>query len=94
MSGLQKSGDWFAGANGPFCSSRCRLIDLGRWLGGGHVIFEPLHPEHFEKYAGLRRADIWICPKRNEFCKWENETNNLFFTGRWCAEFIRARATH
>ena len=22
----------------PFCSSRCRMIDLGRWLGGGYVI--------------------------------------------------------
>jgi endogenous inhibitor of DNA gyrase (YacG/DUF329 family) len=24
---------WF-----PFCSSRCRLIDLGRWLGGDYRI--------------------------------------------------------
>jgi endogenous inhibitor of DNA gyrase (YacG/DUF329 family) len=22
----------------PFCSSRCRLIDLGRWLGGSYRI--------------------------------------------------------
>jgi endogenous inhibitor of DNA gyrase (YacG/DUF329 family) len=22
----------------PFCSARCRLIDLGRWLGQGYVI--------------------------------------------------------
>jgi endogenous inhibitor of DNA gyrase (YacG/DUF329 family) len=22
----------------PFCSARCRLIDLGRWLGEGYVI--------------------------------------------------------
>jgi hypothetical protein len=52
MSGLQKSGGCFAGACGPFCSSRCRLIDLGRWRGGGRVISEPLRPEYFEKYAG------------------------------------------
>lgn len=22
----------------PFCSRRCRDVDLGRWLGGGYVI--------------------------------------------------------
>jgi endogenous inhibitor of DNA gyrase (YacG/DUF329 family) len=22
----------------PFCSDRCRLIDLGRWLGGRYTI--------------------------------------------------------
>jgi len=49
----KKKGDWFAGTCGPFCSRRCKLIDLGKWLGGEHVISEPLCPEHFEKYADL-----------------------------------------
>ncbi len=49
----KKSGDWFAGPYGPFCSHRCKLIDLGKWLGGEHAISEPLKPEHFEKYAEL-----------------------------------------
>jgi hypothetical protein len=22
----------------PFCSERCKMADLGRWLGGGYVI--------------------------------------------------------
>jgi endogenous inhibitor of DNA gyrase (YacG/DUF329 family) len=22
----------------PFCSDRCRLVDLGRWIDGKHVI--------------------------------------------------------
>jgi endogenous inhibitor of DNA gyrase (YacG/DUF329 family) len=22
----------------PFCSERCRLVDLGRWLDGGYVV--------------------------------------------------------
>ncbi|MGM0576624.1 MAG: DNA gyrase inhibitor YacG [Myxococcota bacterium] len=22
----------------PFCSKRCKLVDLGRWLGGDYVI--------------------------------------------------------
>jgi uncharacterized protein len=29
----------------PFCSSRCRLIDLGRWLGGEYRIETPEAPE-------------------------------------------------
>jgi len=49
----KKKGDWFAGPHGPFCSRRCRLIDLGKWFGGEHAISEPLRPEHLEKYADL-----------------------------------------
>jgi uncharacterized protein len=49
----KKQGAWFARKYGPFCSHRCKLIDLGQWLGGRHVISEPLRPEHFEPYAGL-----------------------------------------
>ena len=44
----KKRGDWFAGKYGPFCSRRCKLIDLGKWLGGEHAISEPLRPEHLE----------------------------------------------
>lgn len=28
----------------PFCSQRCRLIDLGRWLDGEYCISDPLVP--------------------------------------------------
>lgn len=27
----------------PFCSERCRLIDLGKWASGGYVISSPVH---------------------------------------------------
>jgi endogenous inhibitor of DNA gyrase (YacG/DUF329 family) len=27
----------------PFCSARCRLIDLGRWLGEDYRIATPAH---------------------------------------------------
>jgi len=43
----KKRGPWFDGNHGPFCSHRCRLIDLGKWFDGEHVISEPLRPEHF-----------------------------------------------
>ena len=26
----------------PFCSPRCRLIDLGKWASGGYVISSPM----------------------------------------------------
>jgi hypothetical protein len=37
----------------PFCSERCRLIDLGKWASGAYVISSPIrdtsdeapHPE-------------------------------------------------
>jgi endogenous inhibitor of DNA gyrase (YacG/DUF329 family) len=43
-----KKGDWFAGKYGPFCSERCKLVDLGKWFGGEHAISEPLRSEHLE----------------------------------------------
>jgi hypothetical protein len=27
----------------PFCSERCRMIDLGKWASGGYVISSPLN---------------------------------------------------
>ncbi len=44
-----KSGAWFDGEFGPFCSKRCRLVDLGKWFSGENAIREPLRPEHFVK---------------------------------------------
>ncbi|MBF8268329.1 MAG: DNA gyrase inhibitor YacG [Gammaproteobacteria bacterium] len=29
----------------PFCSERCRLIDLGDWLAGNYSVVEQDHPE-------------------------------------------------
>ena len=53
----KKVGDWFAGPYGPFCSHRCKLIDLGKWLNQEHRISEPLRPEHLKKYADLPPGD-------------------------------------
>jgi uncharacterized protein len=27
----------------PFCSERCRVIDLSKWASGGYVISSPLN---------------------------------------------------
>ena len=47
-----------ADADFPFCSSRCRTIDLGKWASGAYVIASPIkdaeegirdsEPEDFE----------------------------------------------
>ncbi len=29
----------------PFCSERCRIIDLGNWASEKYIISEPLEPE-------------------------------------------------
>jgi endogenous inhibitor of DNA gyrase (YacG/DUF329 family) len=38
--------------NFPFCSDRCRLIDLGKWASGDYVISTPItDPEMLENLA-------------------------------------------
>jgi endogenous inhibitor of DNA gyrase (YacG/DUF329 family) len=46
----------------PFCSDRCRLIDLGKWASGAYVISTKINdPEELENIAeeqSRRKADI------------------------------------
>jgi len=49
----KRTGDWFAGPYGPFCSQRCRLVDLGKWFNEEHAISEPLRAELLDPYAEL-----------------------------------------
>ena len=42
--------DFFADPLGPFCSSRCKMVDLGKWLGEDYRVSEPLRPDHFARY--------------------------------------------
>jgi endogenous inhibitor of DNA gyrase (YacG/DUF329 family) len=37
----------------PFCSRRCRLIDLGRWLGGTYRIEAPAREEDLDSADAL-----------------------------------------
>jgi len=36
----------------PFCSQRCRLIDLGRWIDGAYAIPETKTPAESESESG------------------------------------------
>lgn len=40
-------GTWFASKWGPFCSERCRLVDLGRWFNEEHRLSRPLNAADF-----------------------------------------------
>ncbi len=41
----------------PFCSERCRVIDLGKWASGGYVISTPVtDPDDLDAigYQGMK----------------------------------------
>ncbi len=44
----RRRGPWLESATGPFCSERCRLIDLGQWFSEDHRISRELRPGDFE----------------------------------------------
>ena len=62
----KKKGDWFTGPYGPFCSRRCKLVDLGKWLKEEHAISEPLRPEHFIERADTESGEPPAPPKAEE----------------------------
>ena len=39
----------FDDPNMPFCSDRCRVIDLGNWASGAYVISTPVGPNELEE---------------------------------------------
>ncbi len=48
-----KTAEFDAPPVGFFCSERCKLIDLGKWLGEDYRISEPLRPDHFAEFGEL-----------------------------------------
>lgn len=48
-----KETDFFADPLGPFCSNRCKLVDLGKWLGEEYRVSEALRPDHFAEFDQL-----------------------------------------
>jgi endogenous inhibitor of DNA gyrase (YacG/DUF329 family) len=41
----------------PFCSERCRLVDLGAWLKGDHRISSPVSEEEMDQGSGGKGDD-------------------------------------
>jgi endogenous inhibitor of DNA gyrase (YacG/DUF329 family) len=48
-----RRGRWFAEAWGPFCSQRCKLLDLGQWFNEENKISRQLRPGDFEGFDEL-----------------------------------------
>ncbi|HEV8413072.1 MAG TPA: DNA gyrase inhibitor YacG [Bryobacteraceae bacterium] len=40
----------------PFCSDRCRIIDLGNWASEKYVISTPVDPQHLADTQDERDA--------------------------------------
>ena len=62
----RKQGPWIEGQYGPFCSERCKLVDLGSWFVEEHRISEPLRPEHFQGYENLPPGEYLDQPEKEE----------------------------
>jgi len=44
------------GENFPFCSDRCRLLDLGKWASGAYKVSTPIEdPDLLEELARSNR---------------------------------------
>lgn len=49
----------------PFCSDRCRLIDLGKWASGKYVISTPINdPESMENLNAENQNPEQESPER------------------------------
>jgi len=48
-----RESDFFADPTGPFCSIRCKRVDLGNWFNQDYRFSEPLSPDHLEGYENL-----------------------------------------
>ena len=52
-----RRGKWLAAEYRPFCSERCKLIDIGQWFEEGYRVSVPLRPDHFADFENLP-ADV------------------------------------
>lgn len=50
--------DFFADPVGPFCTVRCKQVDLGNWLNEEYKISEPLSPDHLADYETLEGSAL------------------------------------
>lgn len=58
-----KPTSYFEEPVGPFCSTRCQMVDLGKWLNEDYRISEPLKPHHLEEFdlsdeSSPQRSDL------------------------------------
>jgi endogenous inhibitor of DNA gyrase (YacG/DUF329 family) len=44
---LDVPSDW---SHRPFCTERCKMIDLGMWLDGAYVLSRPATPDELDRH--------------------------------------------
>ncbi len=49
---------YFEKPAGPFCSVRCQMVDLGKWLDEDYKISEPLTPDHLSAYEEMTGPEL------------------------------------
>ncbi|CAN5617439.1 DNA gyrase inhibitor YacG [soil metagenome] len=52
----RKQGPWLEEKSNPFCSERCKMVDLGKWLGEEHRIASPLTVEDLQELDDLENT--------------------------------------
>lgn len=62
----KRRGDWFATPFGPFCSKRCKLVDLGKWFSEEQAISEPLPPEAVQNLTDTQADKTGRSPDADE----------------------------
>jgi len=53
----QRQGPWLAEPFAPFCSERCKMVDLGNWLGEEYRIASPITAEDLLELAEMEESD-------------------------------------
>lgn len=46
-------GPWLENTCAPFCSERCKMVDLGKWLGEEYRLSSPLTIEDLQELEDL-----------------------------------------
>lgn len=54
----QKETEYFAEPLGPFCSNRCKMVDLGKWLGEEYRVTEPLRADHLLEFEDMPESQL------------------------------------
>jgi endogenous inhibitor of DNA gyrase (YacG/DUF329 family) len=57
--------DSYSNSEFPFCSERCRLLDLGAWASEKYVVSEPVFDEE-ELPEGTPKTVILDLPERDD----------------------------
>jgi endogenous inhibitor of DNA gyrase (YacG/DUF329 family) len=59
--------DYFAKPVGPFCSDRCQMVDLGKWMNEEYRVSESLKPHHLEELEEMEERQRYKDSELTDF---------------------------